>query len=180
MKILIIASPRSGSTTLVNALGKVLKLKVYREPFLEEYIGDPYIDSEPHIIKTMVKYLYRSNLNFSDFDHILYLSRKNIREAAISFDYQLSHFKGKPLLWHTPYYLEDAEPSNESLNLMKDSYKKIKKMADFYVDYDELYGTDKHKVYEIIKKWGFEDKADEIYKEIKSVHKYRRTTKHEI
>lgn len=180
MKILIIASPRSGSTTLVNVLGKVLNLKVYREPFLEEYMGDPYIDSEPHIIKTMVKYLHRSNLKFSDFDRVLFLSRKNIKEAAISFDYQTLHYKGKPLMWHTPYYLEDAEPSKESITLMEDSYKKIKEIADFYVDYEDLYGPDKEKIYEIIKQWGFEEKADDIYRELKSIRRYRRTIKHEI
>jgi hypothetical protein len=92
MKILLICSPRSGSTSLVNSLSKTLNITKINIPDVYEYPKNKslidHIISKKDIIVRMnpnheVGYDLKEFVNF--FDHVILLTRRNRNEHFKSF-----------------------------------------------------------------------------------------------
>lgn len=107
MSVLIIALPRTGSTSLLYKIAEEKNLKPLFEPFDNtdrvEYVNDGNI-----IVKTIICH-HPNNLELSkEFDEIILLSRKNLMECAESHTYQTHFSKTKNYNSNNPYLYEEA------------------------------------------------------------------------
>jgi len=87
MKILIIALPRTGSTSLLNQIAKEKKLTLFFEPFSLKQ--NYYFNSTMKniVVKTIVEQ-HSNNLDLAkDFDEVILLSRKDYRKHVESLSY---------------------------------------------------------------------------------------------
>ena len=173
MKILIIATPRSGSTVLARTLGDLFKLKVFFEPFLSNYIGEKYINKGPHIIKTMVWDIETSTFNFDAYTHIIYLTRKDIKQSAESYSYQLNTNLNNPGNWHKKYYISKSLNIENEYKLLKEGYDTLHKLSDNIVYYEDIYSGDKIRVEKTFKKIGLEIDYNKIQSKINPLRRYR-------
>lgn len=106
MRILIIAVPRSGSTSLMNKIANEKGLTPLFEPFdgtdRVKYNGEDNV-----VVKTIVPH-YNDNLNLSDeFDEVVLLSRKNVLSCVESHAYHTYFSKNKRYDSNTPYLYEE-------------------------------------------------------------------------
>jgi len=87
MKILIIALPRTGSTSLMYRLANEKNLK----PFFEPFDGTNrviYNNQNNSVVKTIISH-HPNNLELAkSFDEVILLSRKNLKELIESHSYQ--------------------------------------------------------------------------------------------
>lgn len=108
MRILIVASPRTGSSELASRLGRYLSLKVYQEPFNPLKDAIQYDLEDNAVVKCIVQQLPGMNNvpNHSistkkeivdywkeyskNFDRIILLNRKIIKDQVESWHYFLS------------------------------------------------------------------------------------------
>jgi hypothetical protein len=143
MRILILATPRSGSTSLVRLVNSHITLpnyKMFIEPFNSQLNGyrqtiDSIIDVENLLIKNLFlvgndEYPIDSFRNvyeyfdwcYSFFDKIILLDRKDKVAQSESFTINETMWREKGLDWHTPkiYDVDKIEPSY--LKTMFDRY----------------------------------------------------------
>ena len=160
MKILIFASPRSGSTQLTYALSKLLKLKYSLEPFnplnikglTEEQInGKGNNISNNKIIKVLSMHRPRKwYLNYiNKFDTVIYLTRKNSKSAIESFHWAASRsehpHKGH---WHMTYYFDASEVKINKwiIKHVTSCIEEVKTVAYInkksYIIYEDLFSED--------------------------------------
>ena len=87
MKVLIIALPRTGSTSLLYQIAKDRGLKAFFEPFM---LKDTYyfnLQMENIVVKTVIEQ-YSDNYNLAkQFDEVILLSRKNHKDHVESLAY---------------------------------------------------------------------------------------------
>ncbi len=106
MRILIIAVPRSGSTSLLNNIAKERNLI----PFFEPFDGTDRIkfnNEDNVIVKTIVPH-HKDNLSLCDqFDEVILLSRKNVLECVESHAYHTYFSKRKNYDSNSPYLYEE-------------------------------------------------------------------------
>jgi hypothetical protein len=107
MSILIIALPRTGSTSLLYKLAKENGFKSLFEPFDNsgrvKYTGEKNV-----VLKTIICH-HADNFELSKkFDKVILLSRKNILECAESHAYQTYFSKTKNYNSNNPYYYEEV------------------------------------------------------------------------
>ncbi len=165
MKILLLGTPRSGSTSLVRLIDShisVFNYKMFIEPF--NSILDTSIDSINPLLKyenILVKNLFLIgndeypkdsfkdifeylNWCYSFFDKIIILDRKDKVAQSESFTVNETMWREKGLDWHTPkiYDMDKIEPSY--LKTMFDRYTEsseilynISKQYDFPIFYFE-------------------------------------------
>lgn len=165
MKILLLGTPRSGSTSLVRLIDSHISLfnyKMFIEPF--NSILDTSIDSINPLLKyenILVKNLFLIgndeypkdsfkdifeylNWCYSFFDKIIILDRKDKVAQSESFTVNETMWREKGLDWHTPkiYDMDKIEPSY--LKTMFDRYTEsseilynISKQYDFPIFYFE-------------------------------------------
>lgn len=174
MKILIVATPRSGSTQLANALGEILNLRVFREPFASFYVGEPYDYTLPHVVKVLVDEYTDTKLDPTIYDKTFFLSRKDVKKASESFDYQLKYNLNKPLKWHEKYFLPDNQFVDQytftKLHTMTES---IQILSNKVVWYEDLYSGEIDKVKEILYSWGLAPYVEELLTYLNPAKKYR-------
>ena len=101
MKVLIVAQARSGSTSLLKAIGYSSDLMIINEPFRDSNnFADDYKllkDTDNIVVKTVGNWFYRmeefsdANKLFEMFDKVIGLTRNNIEEATTSY-LVASHF----------------------------------------------------------------------------------------
>jgi hypothetical protein len=80
MNILIIGTPRSGTTSLANAIGHSLSLKILIEPFHPKGFNKPYSPLNKNVVlKTLIQHQTFDDLKelSHNFDKVILLSRKN-------------------------------------------------------------------------------------------------------
>jgi hypothetical protein len=143
MRILILATPRSGSTSLVKLVDSHITISDYKmliEPFNSELDG--YLNSIDSIINTenlLIKNLFlvgndeypKDSFNnvyeyfewcYEFFDKIILLDRKDKVAQSESFTVNETMWREKGLDWHTPkiYDIDKIEPSY--LKTMFDRY----------------------------------------------------------
>jgi len=106
MRILIIAVPRSGSTSLLNKIAKEKNLKPLFEPF-DGTNRVIYNGEDNVVVKTIVSH-HNDNLNLSkQFDEVILLSRKNVLECVESHAYHTYFSKKNRYDSNTPYLYEE-------------------------------------------------------------------------
>jgi hypothetical protein len=99
MKILILALPRTGSTSLLFKIGNEKNLTIIYEPFDGSGRSKYNPNSDNVIVKTMIFHKYEDNkpyiethLNLcKEFDKIILLTRKNLKVCAESWAYLQYH-----------------------------------------------------------------------------------------
>jgi hypothetical protein len=98
MSILIIALPRTGSTSLLNKLSKERGLKPLFEPF--DNTGRFKYNNEKNVVLKTIICHHPNNIELcKEFDEIILLSRKNLLECAESHAYQ-THFSKTNRKWN--------------------------------------------------------------------------------
>lgn len=181
MKILILCIPRSGSSTLAYAIGKTYGIEKYYEPFNKAQTSvwdDNYYDTD-HVLKTMI---YDTNLEtfpFSIYDRIIYLSRRDLLEAAQSFSYAVENSK-EDGEWLKPYFLPKSDEPTWHYEWFKKVDLKLKEVADKIVYYEDLYSRDIDLVYKILEEVNMVDKFDTLFAELTAKGRYRSYNKNLI
>ena len=110
MKILIIGTLRSGTTTLMNTIGNGLNLSICNEPFLKSNTNTIYDSNQKDIVlKTMIHHQTFAELDElkSSFDKTILLSRKDtnaVWESVCNAIYERDVLKvGELDAWDKPY-----------------------------------------------------------------------------
>jgi hypothetical protein len=165
MKILIFASPRSGSTELTYALAKLLKFKFSLEPFnplnikglTEDQINNKGNNiSNNKIVKVLSVHRPRKwYLNYiSKFDKVIYLTRKNAKLAIESFQWAINNKELKnakyPTVskWHMSYTFNPLNITMDKwvVEHMTKCVEEVKAVAYLnkksYILYEDLYSED--------------------------------------
>ena len=147
MKVLIVASPRSGSTNLTQAISEILKLKKVYEPFNPNTNKDPFLFPDNSITKIIA---YDKPIEFyldyiSNFDRVIYLTRDNIEKAYESYIHAYVQHSNKS--WHKKYiYNESLERDELRYNFVDTCSNIVKEVAKLnkksYLIYEELYSKD--------------------------------------
>ena len=147
MKVLIVASPRSGSTNLTQAISEILKLKKVYEPFNPNTNKDPFLFPDNSITKIIA---YDKPIEFyldyiSNFDRVIYLTRDNIEKAYESYIHAYIQHSNKS--WHKKYiYNESIERDELRYNFIETCSNIVKEVAKLnkksYLIYEELYSKD--------------------------------------
>lgn len=107
MSILIIALPRTGSTSLLYKLAKKNNLNPLFEPF--DKTGRVNYNGEKNIVLKTIICHHPNNLELSKgFDEVILLSRKNILECTESHAYQTYFSKTKNYNSNNEYYYEEV------------------------------------------------------------------------
>jgi len=163
MKILIISIPRSGSTSLFNALvhsSEEIKFDPYLEPWnpnIDKYIGKDLDFNGNCIVKTIVhqKPLGISWQDFytkliEKFDKVVLLSRINKVEVLESLSYAEEATKRRLMFdWHVKYNYKDIKdlPLEKYAGIVDFFYRRlneIKKLFNLNIYfYEDLY-TNSH------------------------------------
>ena len=190
MKILIIATPRSGSTTLTNRLAVVLGYAKYHEPFNYNHpklAFRTFPDKFPEdvIVKTLFHQIpLHSNdpfLFYKDeilkYDKVIILARQDLKASYESFNYNLVH--NETGNWHLPYMYKEVD---FNLDLYTDYLKWTNDIVKFsrtsnieMTWYEDLYLGDRKKNIQTISSWNIEVNAEQLVNTLKNRKKYRIT-----
>jgi hypothetical protein len=107
MSVLIIALPRTGSTSLLDKISKEKGFKPLFEPF-DGTDRVVYNKEKDVVVKTIICH-HPNNLELSqEFDEVILLSRKNLKECAESHAYQTHFSKTKNYHSNNPYVYEET------------------------------------------------------------------------
>ena len=110
MSILIIALPRTGSTSLLYKLAKENGFTPLFEPF--DNSGRVQYSGEKNVVLKTIICHHSNNFELSkEFNKVILLSRKNLLECAESHAYQTYFSKTKNYNSNNQYYYEEV-PSN--------------------------------------------------------------------
>ena len=148
MKILIIALPRTGSTTLLKTLAEKHNLTPIMEPQTKEGFRE---DDDNIVVKCLLRRVPQDDVWFNNlikkFDEVIILSRKNLKELTESLAYyaynkDIGFACDSEYYWEmTPNYHEIEESviqTNEKLiNLSKRIGIDITYYEDLYKDSKE-------------------------------------------
>lgn len=105
MSVLIIALPRTGSTSLLYRIAKEKKLKPLYEPF-DGTNRVNYNNEKNVVVKTIISH-YHDNLELTkQFDEVILLTRKDIMECTESHAYQTFFSKKKKYNSNKSYVYE--------------------------------------------------------------------------
>ena len=158
MRILLIAPPRSGSTTFSRWLSKELNLKWISEPFNNNQLNNSQLIFEFHNKNNIIakitgnEYIHTQK---DKWDLIIGLTRSNIVECSISFTKALLENKTKEE-WHTQYVLTDKWILENTVEIEKNKKginKQIENIInnldiDIQLTYEDVY-YDKIKITEL-------------------------------
>ena len=192
MKILIIATPRSGSTTLTNVIAGILRYTRYHEPFNYSH---PSLESQRYpnelpsniVVKTIFIQLPKgitkgieSSHNFYDeeiqkFDKVIILSRKDIISAYESFNFRV---KKDPFGdWHSSYTYKEV---NFDTTLFKEYLIWTNNIMEFAIRnnlpitwYENLFSESNDILTSTVNSWELGITAEQVKNELKKYSKYR-------
>lgn len=148
--ILIIASPRSGSTNLMKSIGSAYNKKTrFEYDIIKKY---PYYNPNEDVVKFIpiwhshlqnnYEILYDTLLTHSrEFNTIILLDRKNKKEQANSYYVLQQHYTGRiNVKWRD----EEIDTSSESyefyekyLNIFPELFSRLSKDLNIPIDYYE-------------------------------------------
>lgn len=199
MKILIISPPRCGSTSLLNSIVGTTNIDRISEPFnynlnrstdygypltLDSNVVVKYITSQiPKEYDTRYTFIDFIQKDVSNFNKVILLSRRNKIEHLESFiNLNLRLSTGKHT--HTDWYSEDIKISSlnidddSSLDKHVDMINKISSNLNIPLTYyEDLYGEDRIKSYDIIKNWNLDIDVDDLNEKLNPRYRYRQFTK---
>ena len=108
MKLLIISLPRTGSSTLLFKLAEEKKLKPIYEPFHDgtnQFKNWTYNPNEDNIIVKTIINQHQNNLDLvKEFDEVILLSRRDLKECAESYAYFMVNVRDGFQSWQEYYY----------------------------------------------------------------------------
>lgn len=162
MKVLIIGTPRSGTSTLNRAIGTSANLKRYGEPWNRNLHSNilpfPYEFESKCVVKTLVNQIPYGYDNFPIhdfysellklFDKVILLGRKSREDLLISFTYQMQSDIADPTRvstdWHTKYQPDipalDLETYRSDINYICDLLLDVSKYFNLPITwYEDLY-----------------------------------------
>lgn len=184
MKILIIGTLRSGTTTLMNAIGNGLKLNICNEPFLKSNKNIIYNSNENNIVlKTMVHHQSFAEMDElrNSFDKTILLSRKDINavwESICNVIYKRDVLKLDEDVWLNPYThnndsLDDTHKFgvHHRLNLI------IKYSLHSNLDiiwYEDLFSLDRNISENTFNSIGLNLSYESIYEYMNPLNRYRK------
>lgn len=125
MRVLIIALPRTGSTSLLYKIAKENNLKPLFEPF-DNSDRSKYAMEKGIVVKTIICHHPNNSKLAKEFDEVILLSRKNLLECAESHAYQVYFSKTKSYNSNFPYLYEKAPEDVFKLcysNILKWNYE---------------------------------------------------------
>jgi len=182
MKILIIATPRSGSTSLIRGLGKILSLERIPEPFnrhSQRCKTYPYPIRENSVLKSIVdqvpkeyngaEYFFK---HFSkEFDNVIILGRRSFWDQYNSF---ISAVDSD--IWHRRYIKVEhpfEKEHYESLTRLRQLLDECSEKLNIPITwYEDLYSGDKELIKKITDPWNLEFDFDKLYSWINPAKKY--------
>lgn len=188
MRVLIISSPRAGSTSLIRALGKVCNITTYEEPFNKHW-GSHYKDKyefDTNCVVKVMSYEKAKNSNktsvqflteFSkSFDHVILLDRLNYQEQLESYAFaRQRRYDGG---WQEPYiYDGDIDLGREDyfLTLQKENVQLISENINSDIlFYENLYSENIEIVKKELEKANLILNTNRLIKELSPIHKLRR------
>lgn len=183
MKILILSTPRSGSTNLGKALGEVLNLKYIHEPFhiirlRNNAFNYPKFINNFQVVKSLIyqKPKYTSDF-YTDistrFDRIILLSRENCEESAKSL-----HFARKSTNWDYPYTLSEKVNFNNEYHQQISYQTQLKEFSNLFnypvTWYEKLYSGDKDVFSSEVSKWNIDFDIDLLFSYFNPLNRLRR------
>ena len=189
MKVLIISLPRTGSTTLMKALGSIFNLETVNEPF---YKDSPKLQTYP--LEQKDNFIEKSHINhkpsntskssfdffcdyYKEFDKVILLGRKDLDAMTESFIH--GRDTGN---FHNPYTI----PKSKKFK----NFKEHRQSAEYWVDtvlkfsqknnipitwYEDLYSGNKNLVLDTIKLWNLRLEYKYLKEFIDPIKKYRKT-----
>ncbi len=144
MKVLIVAQARSGSTSLLKAVGYGSDLMIINEPFRDsDNFADDYKllkDTDNIVVKTVDNWFYRMeefsdpNKLFSMFDKVIGLTRNNIEDTTTSY-LVASHFNS----WRKgqkSHQLSEEEYNKIISDQYEERYSHVKKIQQEIKSFD--------------------------------------------
>jgi hypothetical protein len=201
MKILLIAIPRSGSTTLMKTISSTLKLSKVNEPFNEGLWENVKYDNVPEnnvIVKSLVDIDVPNIINFYKkysklFDKIILLSRKNTEELIESYAFQewnRKYLNGKVInhgKWQQKYnYVQEGDLDNWTnwTNQMlknKNDLEIISNELNIEIDwYEDLYCGDEEKIVNFLNKHKLNVDIPKFCNPLNPIHRLRQIKKTRI
>jgi hypothetical protein len=196
MRVLIFASPRSGSTSLTKALSKLLKVRRYLEPFNplnisnlteQEIVGLKYKLPKSCIVKVLAK--SRSRDYYLDyiayFDKVIFLTREDISAAYESYyrSILLHDSQLKKAVWHQTYMFDSSAHKIDKpiYNHVKSCIEEVKLVASLnnksYIIYEELYSDNLDIFNKAFKALDINIDKEELRFRLNPKNKYRQTYK---
>jgi len=189
MKVLIISLPRTGSTTLIKALGSIFNLETVHEPF---YKDSPKLQTYP--LEQKDNFIVKSHINhkpsntskssfdffcdyYKEFDKVILLGRKDLDAMTESFIHGIDTGN-----FHNPYTI----PKSKKFK----NFKEHRQSAEYWVDtvlkfsqknnipitwYEDLYSGNKNLVLDTIKLWNLRLEYKYLKEFIDPIKKYRKT-----
>lgn len=205
MKILIIAIPRSGSTSLIRALSKILKIKRIDEPFNDRSNESLYeniqydtilvdairnLPKDDVVVKSLISINVSNLFNFLKgysklFDKVILLSRKSTKEASESFAYQQTKNETKPPNWHDKWRypkggneLHEIRKWTRWMTKTKKNLEILSKEMNIEIDwYEDIYSGDKKKITKFLNKHNLDLDIFEFSEWVNPKHRLRQFKK---
>lgn len=149
MKILILSHTRCGSTTLCKWISNELHYVLDESPYDRNQFNDVF-EKNNIIRKIVVEEYFPTNEEISKFDKVIFLSRKNTIDAAIS------HISANNLQeWHIEYEVTDDWIKENKVKIINISNyigrlkTKLNNYVGFHVTYEDIY-ENKNSIGEIL------------------------------
>ena len=194
MRILIIGTPRSGTSTLTNGLGRCFNYQIISEPFNSNFIPNPkntrykngfFNIPDNVVLKTISNQrpqeVMDKKIDIMDFyegfipifDKIILLSRKNKLNLFESYT-----FAKDSNSWHVKWVkvneLDCTKYELELNNNIKTFHRIVEKYNYEITWYEDLYSGDEIKIKDILEKWNIPGlEYDCLFNYINPKHKYR-------
>jgi len=189
MKILIIATPRSGSSVLTNSISRMLEYIQYHEPY---NFGQPSIASKNFpielpknvVVKTIINQLPIGKTDYIKFyiedakkyDKVILLSRKDIFSSYESLNHNLvTDPNGN---WHQPYTYHE---NDFNLSAFKECIHCTNLLIEYSLTtnipitwYEDLYNINESQTKEIINSWDLGGDVNKILSNFNIGKKYRK------
>lgn len=193
MRILIIGTARSGTTTLTTAIGSVMSLNQIMEPFNP---GVPYNLYNPIQKNIILKTLIQHHETFDDlvelsktFDKTILLSRRDKIASWESYcngvdrrqklKERNGYYDGFHL-WHQPYVHNPESLDEKSKDVVIGIMDSIVDLSEYMglpiVWYEDLYSTNKDLAEKTFNDLGLDIKYDDVYTYMNPTKKYRKDT----
>jgi LPS sulfotransferase NodH len=139
MKILVLSHTRCGSTTLCKWLSKELKFTLDETPYNHTQFNNVF-EKNNIIRKIVVEEYFPTKEEINKFDKVIFLSRKNTIDAAIS------HITANNLKeWHVEYevtndWIEENKIKIINItNYINRIKMKLNDYVGFHVTYEDIY-----------------------------------------
>lgn len=139
MKILVLSHTRCGSTTLCKWISKELNCELDESPYDRKHFNDVF-ERDNIIRKIVAEEYFPTNEEINKFDKVIFLSRKNTIDAAIS------HISANNLQeWHVEYEVTNEWITENKIKIINISNyinrlkMKLNDYAGFHITYEDIY-----------------------------------------